>query len=116
MLKGRESIDLQGLDNDQVQVFGHIRLCAVDGANVADGNDVAVVLELADRNVQGLAADEVQVGVQASRRDAGELRARVLGLVVEGGVDLEVLEEETDFFVRARGADDEGATALGLDR
>lgn len=116
MFKGREPIDLQGLDNNQIQVFSHVSRGAVDSANVADGDDVPVVLELAERNVQDLAADKVKVRVEALWGEACELGAGVLGPVVEGGVEVKIVEEEADLGVRARRADDVGATALGVDR
>ena len=99
VFKGREAIDLQGFDNNQIQVFGHIGRGAVDGANVADRDDVPVVLELAECDVQGLTADEVKIRIKALRGEAGELGTGILGLVVKGSVEVEVIEQEADLEV-----------------
>jgi len=60
---------------------------------------VPVVLELAECDVQGLTADEVKIRIKALRGEAGELGTGILGLVVKGSVEVEVIEQEADLEV-----------------
>ena len=70
-------------------------------------------VEAVEDRVHDLAADVLEVDVDAVRGGGLELRAPVLGTVVDGRVEAELLGEDRALLGPAGDADDAGAVALG---
>lgn len=80
--------------------------------HAADGNATAGVDGL-ERRLEVAAADVLKVNVDALGRQPGQRVRGVLLLVVEAGVEAELLGDEVELLVGADGADDGEALALG---
>ena len=79
----------------------------------AAGDDAAEVVHAGDGGFELLAADVLVVDVDALGREALEGVERLLLLVVEAGVEAELLGDEVELLVLADGADDGQALVLG---
>src|SRR4029079_623017 len=69
------------------------------------GDDPPEVLHLLERGVEDVAADVVEVHVDAVRAGLAERGADVALLVVDAVVEAELLDDETAFLLAARDAD-----------
>lgn len=113
-LKDKVPLVPQLLEQDVNQVAGRRRgLVLVQGQD-AHRDDAALGVEQVQHNLDGVITNQVVVDVEAALAgQTGQGCALVLGLVVEGGVEAELLGQESHLLVGARRANDAQALALG---
>jgi hypothetical protein len=98
--------------SSKVSRAGRRGTVVVAGDQPAKG-DPGVEVEAGEDRIHDLAADILKVDVDAVRGGGLELLAPVLGAVVDGRVEAELLGEDRTLLRAAGDADDAGAIALG---
>src|SRR5579859_5553874 len=107
------ALHAQAIDEDRAPVAHAVRIGRVVVGDGAADHDPAEKIHAREREIQDLAADVVEVDVDAFRARILELLAQTAGLVVDAGIEAELFLHVAAFLAAAGDADSSRAPELG---
>src|SRR5690606_10954944 len=108
-----KALEIEALGDDEPgDATGTVRLRAIVLRDGAAAGDAAVELHVEKTGLQHVAADIVEIDVDAFRARSAQRLAELAGLVVDRSVEAELLLEEAALLLAAGNADDAAAFDL----